>query len=85
MDETRIIRKIYLQDLEGRTPETIWFGKDVGTTRDAAAELKEFFDGNSPFDTPKPTLLVRHMLQLGTATDEEDIIFDFFAGSGTTA
>ena len=31
-DETRIIRKIYLDTLEGRTPETIWFGKDVGTT-----------------------------------------------------
>ncbi|MDO5113593.1 MAG: site-specific DNA-methyltransferase, partial [Planctomycetia bacterium] len=32
-DETRIIRKIYLKNLEGRTPETIWFGKEAGTTR----------------------------------------------------
>lgn len=84
-DETRIIRKIYLNDLEGRTPETIWFGKDVGTTRDAAAELKELFDGNSPFDTPKPMQLVRHMLQLSTTESDEDIVLDFFAGSGTTA
>jgi adenine-specific DNA-methyltransferase len=83
-DETRIIRKIYLEDLEGRTPETIWFGKDVGTTRDAATELKELFDGNSPFDTPKPTLLIRHMLRLGTAAESGDIVLDFFAGSGTT-
>ena len=30
-DETRIIRKIYLKNLEGRAPETIWFGKDAGT------------------------------------------------------
>ena len=29
-DETRIIRKIYLKNLEGRTPETILFGKEVG-------------------------------------------------------
>ncbi len=28
-DEKRIIRKIYLDTLEGRTPETIWFGADV--------------------------------------------------------
>jgi len=84
-DETRIMRKIYLQGLDGRTPETIWFGKDVGTTRDAAAELKELFDGNSPFDTPKPTLLIRQMLQLGTTSEDDDIVLDFFAGSATTA
>jgi adenine-specific DNA-methyltransferase len=71
--------------LEGRTPETIWFGKDVGTTRDAAAELKDLFDGNSPFDTPKPVRLVRQMLQLGTDSENEDIVLDFFGGSGTSA
>lgn len=84
-DETRIIRKIYLKSLEGRTPETIWFGKDVGTTRDAASELKDLFDGEVPFDTPKPTQLIRQMLQLGTDPNNNDIVLDFFAGSGTTA
>ena len=83
-DEARIIRKIYLNKLEGRTPETILFGKDVGTTRDAAAEIKELFDGNVPFDTPKPTGLVRHFINLSGAKGS-DIVLDFFAGSGTTA
>ncbi len=83
-DETRIIRKIYLETLDGRTPETLLFGKEVGTTRDAAAEIKKLFDGEMPFDTPKPTGLIRHLLTLAGARSS-DIILDFFAGSGTTA
>ena len=82
-DETRIIRKIYLHKLEGRTPETILFGKDVGTTRDAASEIKRHFEGAVPFDTPKPLGLLRLLIKLSGATDE-DIVLDFFAGSGTT-
>ena len=82
-DETRIIRKIYLHRLEGRTPETILFGKDVGTTRDAVGEIKRHFDGSVPFDTPKPTGLIRHLIKLSGAMDD-DTVLDFFAGSGTT-
>ena len=81
-DETRIIRKIYLETVEGRTPETIWFGKDVGTTRDAAEELKDLFDGINYFDTPKPTNLIKRMIPL--VIEDSEIILDFFAGSGTT-
>jgi len=81
-DETRIIRKIYLNKLEGRTPETILFGKTVGTTRDAASEIKEFFDDSVPFDTPKPTGLIQHLITLSGARNR-DVVVDFFAGSGT--
>lgn len=80
-DETRIIRKIYLDTLEGRTPETIWFGKDVGTTRSAMSEIKEIF-GSSAFRTPKPTSLIERTLRLISRTDAT--VLDFFAGSGTT-
>lgn len=81
-DETRIIRKIYLSTLEGRAPETIWFGKDVGTTRDAMTELKKLFD-KPPFDTPKPTGLIKKLQQL--VLDKDYIVLDFFSGSATTA
>ncbi len=83
-DETRIIRKIYLCDQQGRTPENLWLAEFAGTTRQANNELKELFE-NPPFDTPKPTQLIRKMLEIGTNAEEEDIILDFFAGSGTTA
>lgn len=82
-DESRIVRKIYLDTLDGRTPETILFGKDVGTTRDAASEVKELFDGPLPFDTPKPTSLIKHLIALA-GVRANDLVVDFFAGSGTT-
>lgn len=81
-DETRIIHKIYLENVNGRAAETIWFGKDVGTTRDAAAEIKELF-GKLVFETPKPTGLIRRILEI--STNDGDLILDSFAGSGTTA
>ncbi len=81
-DETRIIRKIYLKDQTGRVPETIWFAEEVGTTREANAEIKAF-DFDSVFDTPKPERLIERVLTL--ATKEGDLVLDSFLGSGTTA
>lgn len=83
-DETRIIRKIYLADQEGRAPETIWFSNDAGTTREASSELKELFDDQAPFDTSKPTRLIKRMLEVA-GVSAGDICIDFFAGSCSTA
>lgn len=83
-DETRIIRKIYLADQGGRTPENVWDGQEVGVTRDANREIQEVF-GATVFDTPKPTDLIRRVLQLATRPDAEHVVLDFFAGSGSTA
>lgn len=83
-NETKILRKIYLNDQEGRVAESIWFGKDAGTTRQAAQELKDLFNGTAPFDTPKPTALLNKIFQVSGLTDG-DIVLDFFAGSCTTA
>ena len=80
-DETKIVRKIYLNKQEGRAPESIWFGEDVGTTRDASQELKDIF-GQPPFDTPKPTKLIERVLQI--CSSPSDLILDSFGGSGTT-
>lgn len=83
-DETRIIRKIYLNTLDGRTPETLLLAKEVGSTRDAANEIKTLFEGAQPFDTSKPTELIKHLIRL-SGVENNDLILDFFAGSSTTA
>lgn len=83
-DETRIIRKIYLSNQEGRTPENLWADERFGTTRQANAEIKELFADKAVFDTPKPTALVQQICQL-FYKDKEYYVLDFFAGSGTTA
>ncbi|WP_240377295.1 site-specific DNA-methyltransferase [Bacillus piscicola] len=81
-DNSGIIRKIYLSDQSGRTPENIWDSTDSGTTREANSELKALF-GQSVFSTPKPEKLLRKIIQI--ASEENDIVLDFFLGTGTTA
>ncbi len=56
---------------------------DVGTAADGTAILKEPFGGKSPFDFPKPVRLLSRLVDIAGA-DEEDLVLDFFAGSGTT-
>lgn len=79
-DESRIIRKIYLCDQEGRVPESIWFGKEVGTSRSANSELKSMFGYGFDWGTPKPTGLVKRAMEVS----KFEVAMDFFAGSGAT-
>jgi adenine-specific DNA-methyltransferase len=83
-DEERIIRKIYLKDQEGRTPENIWAGERFGTTRIANSEIKKLFEGKVPFDTAKPTNLIRSMMDL-FHNEKVYVVLDFFAGSSSAA
>lgn len=52
-------------------------------TAQGTKELKALFGGASPFRFPKPVALIKHLV--AQATGEEDVVLDFFAGSGTTA
>ena len=45
-------------------------------------ELKYLFENQILFDFPKPTTLIKRLLEVGSNPDS--IILDFFAGSGTT-
>jgi adenine-specific DNA-methyltransferase len=85
-DETRIIRKIYLKNQNGRVAENIWQGGLFGTTRNANTEIKSLFNDEVIFDTPKPTSLIKMVVNL--FFNEQDfkdfLILDFFGGSGTT-
>lgn len=78
-----IRRKTYLDSLEGKLPTNFWPYSSVGHTDEAKKELKALFDGQAPFDTPKPTRLIKRMLDIVPGNDY--IILDFFSGSATTA
>ena len=45
----------------------------------------QLFDGFAPFDTPKPVKMIKQILTLVSRPNDNDIILDFFSGSGTTA
>ena len=66
---------------KGTNPFTVW--TETGTATEGTKELMKFFEGQKIFDTPKPVRLINEILKL--SVDEDAIILDFFAGSGTTA
>ena len=66
----------------GLTPETIWYGDEVGTTDTAKKHSLQLFEGGTVFDTPKSEELLQRILQI--ATNSNDLVLDSFAGSGTT-
>ena len=75
----KIYRKLFLSEHSGAIPETIWL--DTSNAANASDEIKVLF-GKQIFETPKPTALIKRIIQI--STDEDDIILDSFAGSGTT-
>lgn len=74
--------RIYADTSSGRPPETIWYHKEVGSSRTAKAQIKQIF-GEVAFDTPKPLGLISRVLEV--ASEPGSIILDSFAGSGTTS
>lgn len=78
--------KLFLSEVQaGIVPDTWWDHEDAGNNQDAKKEILELFGESEPFSTPKPVRLILKMLRMATLPDNEDIVLDFFAGSGTTA
>ncbi|MCF1444138.1 site-specific DNA-methyltransferase [Ralstonia nicotianae] len=76
--------KKFLRDNEdkGLTPETIWPAAEVGTNDEAKKGLLQLLPHVPVFDNPKPEGLLERVLHI--ATNPGDLVFDSFAGSGTT-
>jgi len=77
-------QKVFLSEVQdGIVPDTWWRHEEAGNNQGAKKEILQLFGATEPFSTPKPTKLVARMLQIAT-TAENDLVLDFFAGSGTT-
>lgn len=65
-------------------PSTWWPHEFAGHTDEAKKEIRDIMHGEgTDFFTPKPAKLMARILEI--ATDENSLILDSFAGSGTTA
>jgi adenine-specific DNA-methyltransferase len=73
--------KIYLSELPGQIPNS-WLD-NIASNDEASNEIEELFGTNAFFSFPKPTKLIQHLQLIGA--NKDDVILDFFAGSGTTA
>lgn len=85
-DESSPKRKLFLKERQengdSKTPSSILL--DAGTTKSGTVEIMALFDNEKVFDYPKPTTLITRLMKYGYVRNN-DIVLDFFSGSGTTA
>ena len=85
-DDSSPKRKLFLNERKAKgdfkTPSSILL--DAGTTKTGTTEIMTLFDNQKVFDYPKPTSLLTRLMQYGYVNNN-DIVLDFFSGSGTTA
>ncbi len=70
----------YVNDRKAFVTSLGWF-----STENSTKALMSLFDGEKLFDFPKPIELMRFLVDQATDRDSGDLIFDLFAGSGSTA
>lgn len=81
------LKRFFSEMEDGIVPKSLWTYKEAGSTSSGRAELRELFgkrESGVLFDNPKPTKLIKKLLEIGSHK-EDSIVLDFFAGSGTTA
>ncbi|RVZ24855.1 site-specific DNA-methyltransferase [Helicobacter pylori] len=81
-DNVPSLKRFLSEVKQGTTPLTIWKYTEVGHNQDATKQLLALFNNVKLFDTPKPEALLQRILEI--STKENDLVLDFFAGSGTT-
>jgi len=80
------VKRFLTEVQQGTKSKTLWKHNEVGSNDSAKRELRDLYNAiKIPFDFPKPTSLMNRMIQIATKDNTEDIILDFFAGSGSTA
>lgn len=72
--------KKYLSEMSSVTPATLWLHTEAGNNDNARREVLELIE-EEEFNTPKPERLIQRIFQIGS--NEDNIVLDFFAGSGT--
>ncbi|MCZ2390337.1 MAG: site-specific DNA-methyltransferase [Acidobacteria bacterium] len=78
-DETYVpCLKSYLADREYEVPYSVFYQDGRASTK----RLRQLLGGDY-FDHPKDEYVIQDLIEI--ATDKDDLVMDFFAGSGTTA
>ena len=74
-------KKVFLNNSKGRGIRNLWLGEEVGYTSDGTADLEKILKVEASFLYPKPVKLIKRIIQI--CSNDNSIILDFFAGSGT--
>ena len=68
---------------EGVIPRNLLIDERFGRSRTGKTEVADLFNKVSYFSFPKPSKLIKYLLNI--STNKNDLIMDFFSGSATTA
>ena len=74
----------YEREEEGQCATNWWTHEQFGHNQGANDCMTSLFGVKNAFSNPKPVELIRGLIQIANAK-EDDIILDFFSGSATTA
>ena len=75
----------YRPSNSGVLPTTMWIDSKYSATEHGTGVLKKLFKQTDAFSYPKSVFAVEESLKVSGATDDDALVIDFFAGSGTTA
>ena len=79
-----MVKRFLSEVQDGLVPVTLFGRSFAGDNSRANAEFDALFGADRLFSYPKPTLLVQRLLQTNVRSGSNDLILDYFAGSGTT-
>lgn len=82
-DSYPMVKRFLSEAQDGLVPITIFHRKFAGDTSYSKKEIDNILTLKGIFEYVKPSLLIKRLMQI--TIKNNDIILDFFAGSGTTA
>lgn len=82
-ESNRVLFKIYESDYKSNENPYLNLLVDIGGSKLGGNEIGDIFGNRNYFSYPKPSLLLKHLLEIGS--DNQSIVLDFFSGSATTA
>ncbi|CEN56467.1 site-specific DNA-methyltransferase [Candidatus Methylopumilus turicensis] len=80
------LKKFFNELKTDSKPISTWLDREtfgIGFNTEGTKIVNELFDGEKFFDYPKPVSLIQLLIE--QASDSDDLVLDFFSGSGTTA
>lgn len=81
---TPYVKSFQSDEAAGSKPSTV-ITSDFGTTKGGGISVRELLGNGKLFSYPKPPSLMKRLVEIGTNPDRDDIVLDFFAGSGALA
>lgn len=82
--ENNVIRRLYFDETDRELLPSLWIDKKFSAVVYGTNLLKDILGSSEMFSFPKSLYTVQTAIESGTFSDIHSLIFDYFAGSGTT-